>query len=173
MPTFHRTFRLPLTLSTAPLLIAGLSSGAYCTSPSKTTDKAADISASKATVLIAKASTKKVAYSCASNKKVEVTYSLSAKGVPVMATVTLGKAAQQLAPFGKANGYSLNFAKGDYTLSLDKKKLPVTKAPIMIFQKSKAKVSGKSRDVATIMYRNCSPVVATSKDQSSKSKPKS
>lgn len=166
MTTFNRTLLQPkltshisqTTLWTTALLAAAMalvpSGAAYSSSPSKASVKA---------VKTVKASTQTVGYSCAGNKKLKVTYSISAKGIPVKAKVTLGKTAQQLESFGKTNGFSLNFAKGDYTLSLDKKKLPVTKAPIMIFQKSKAKVSGKLRDVSGIIYRNCLPAAKATK----------
>lgn len=98
-----------------------------------------------------------ITYKCLGRKTVSVRYDLSAKDRPSKATVTLDGKAQQLPPFGKSNRYTLNFVKGDYSLSLDKTQLPLTKAPIMIFKKSKAKVSGKMMAVSKILYKNCSP----------------
>lgn len=86
-----------------------------------------------------KATTKTVAYACKGKKTVTVTYDVSAKGVPTSAKVTLDKKARQLATVGKANRFTVNFAHGEYSLSLDKSKLPVTKAPIMIFKTVPAK----------------------------------
>lgn len=86
-----------------------------------------------------------ITYNCLGKKTVSVRYELSAKDRPSKATVTLDGKAQQLPPFGKSNRYTLNFVKGGYSLSLDKTKLPLTKAPIMIFKKSK------------ILYKNCTP----------------
>lgn len=108
-----------------------------------------------------KLSPQTVTYSCLGKKTVSVRYDLSAKDRPSKATVTLDGKSQQLPTFGKSNRYTLNFVKGDYSLSLDKTQLPLTKAPIMIFKKSKAKVSGKMMAVSKILYKNCSPTTKT------------
>lgn len=113
----------------------------------------------------------KVHYLCKDKKKLSVSYQLSAKGLPVTAAVTLESKPRQLASIGKANRYTINFAQGAYALSLDRSKLPVTKAPIMVFKtipaakikkadpkapKAKAALS-KLKSGTSILFRGCSP----------------
>lgn len=128
-----------------------------------------------------KATTKTVAYTCKGKKTVKVTYEVSARGLPTAAKVTLDKKVQQLKTVGKSNRYTVNFGHGEYALSLDKSKLPVAKAPIMIFKTvpakdikaephsttkgtNKAKVSAKAKATLAglkngtrILYSGCRP----------------
>lgn len=163
-----------------PMIVAGL-----CVALGAAQPAAAQTSKATAKVHVAKASDQKVTYHCLQKKSLEVTYRLSAKGVPTSAKVALDDKTHSLKAKGKANQYTVNLGKDGYTLSLDKTKLPVTKAPIMIFKNSKASVSSQLKKakagvqtllptVSQIIFKNCYPAgVARPKSKpASKPQPK-
>lgn len=165
-------------LLSAALALFALCQQAHGTSPATTKAKATE-SKAKVIVLKKKGLTKlKVKYLCKGQKKLQVDYQVNTKGEPESAEATLDNKKQPLKKTGKANRYTVNFSHGVYSLSLDKTKLPVTAAPIMVFKtipaaaatknlsktpkggklspKGKAKLA-KLKNGTRIMYSGCRP----------------